>query len=128
MIEYKLKDTVSKNAFNYGYLVRKIAPYIKPVWSRVMLNILIAVPLGLLDGVVAFSLKPYMDMVINGSPEDKWMFLGHAIPTQAFLAALIPFAVVAFVNIPLFPVSIAIDIPAKINKTIMYRKLLMVSQ
>ena len=96
MIEYKLKDTVSKNAFNYGYLVRKIAPYIKPVWSRVMLNILIAVPLGLLDGVVAFSLKPYMDMVINGSPEDKWMFLGHAIPTQAFLAALIPFAVVAF--------------------------------
>ena len=96
MMEYKLKDTTTGQAFNYWYLIKKIVPYIKPVSGRVFLNILIAIPLGLLDGVVAFALKPYMDLVINGSPADKWVFLGHSIPTQAFLAALIPFAVVAF--------------------------------
>ncbi len=94
--EYKLKDTVSKNAFNYWYLIKKIAPYVKPVMGRVILNILIAIPLGLLDGVVAFSLKPYMDLVINGSPDDKWVLGGFEIPTQAFLAAIIPFGIVAF--------------------------------
>ena len=38
------------------------------------------------------------------------------------------FASLALFNIPLFPVSVAILTPAKIKSTIMYRKLLMVSQ
>ena len=55
-MEYKLKDTASKTAFSYGYLLSKIFPYIKPVLGRAFLNIIIAVPLGLLDGIVALSL------------------------------------------------------------------------
>lgn len=96
MSEYKLKDTVSKDAFKYGYLLGKIFPYIKPVMGRVFLNILIAIPLGLLDGVVAFSLKPYMDLVINGTPSDTWTIMGHEIYIQSFLATIIPFGIVAF--------------------------------
>lgn len=96
MNEYKLKDTEAKDAFNYGYLLGKIFPYVKPVMGRVILNIMIAIPLGLLDGVVAFSLKPYMDLVINGSPTAKWTFLGHDIFIQAFLATIIPFGIIAF--------------------------------
>ena len=96
MNEYKLKDTEAKDAFNYGYLLGKLFPYVKPVMGRVILNIMIAIPLGLLDGVVAFSLKPYMDLVINGSPTAKWTFWGHDIFIQAFLATIIPFGIIAF--------------------------------
>lgn len=95
-MNYKLQDTASKDAFNYKYLLGKIFPYIKPVLPRAILNLAIAVPLGLLDGVVALSLKPYLDYVINGNPEHTWSFLGITVHSQAFLAAIIPFGIVAF--------------------------------
>ena len=95
-MEYKLKNTASKDAFNYKYLLGKIFPYIKPVLGRSIINLIIAIPLGLLDGVVALSLKPYLDFVINGNPEHTWSFLGITVHSQAFLAAIIPFGIVAF--------------------------------
>lgn len=95
-MEYKLKDTSSKTAFNYGYLLNKIFPYIKPVMGRAILNIAIAIPLGLLDGVVALSLKPYMDFVVNGNPNQTWTFLGHTVHLQSWLAFIIPFGIVGF--------------------------------
>lgn len=95
-MDYKLQKTSSKDAFNYKYLLGKLFPYIKPVLPRAITNLLIAIPLGLLDGVVAFSLKPYLDYVVNGNPEHTWTVLGHTIPSQAFLAAVIPFGIVAF--------------------------------
>lgn len=93
---YKLKDTMSKDAFNYKYLLGKIFPYIKPVLTRAIINLIIAVPLGLLDGVVALALKPYLDFVVNGNPEHTWNFFGISIHSQAFLAAIIPFGIVGF--------------------------------
>lgn len=95
-MDYKLKKTVSENAFNYGLLLKRIFPYIKPVMGRVLINLAIAVPLGLLDGVVALSLKPYLDYVVNGTPQDTWTFMGHTVYTQAWLAAIIPFGIVGF--------------------------------
>ena len=38
VMEYKLKDTVSKDAFRYGYLIQKIYPYIKPYWARIIIS------------------------------------------------------------------------------------------
>lgn len=96
MNDYILKNTTSKDAFNYGYLLKKIFPYIKPVMGRAILNLIIAVPLGLLDGVVAFSLKPYLDYVINGDPEATWAFMGHDFHIQACFAAIIPFGIILF--------------------------------
>lgn len=93
---YKLKDTQSKDAFNYKYLLGKIFPYIKPVLPRATVNLLIAVPLGLLDGVVALALKPYLDFVVNGNPEHTWTFLGVTVHSQSFLAMIIPFGIVGF--------------------------------
>ncbi len=47
-MEYKLKDTLSKDAFRYGYLTKKkIALFIKTASAKNFLNILIAIPLGL---------------------------------------------------------------------------------
>lgn len=93
---YKLKDTQSKDAFNYKYLLGKIFPYIKPVLPRATVNLLIAIPLGLLDGVVALALKPYLDFVVNGNPEHTWTFLGITVHSQSFLAMIIPFGIVGF--------------------------------
>lgn len=91
-MEYKLKDTLSKDAFRYGYLVNKIFPFIKPHLGRIILNMILAVPLGLLDAVVAYALKPYMDCVINGK---SWTIGGLTIE-QNLLAAIIPFGIVLF--------------------------------
>ncbi len=91
-MEYKLKDTLSKDAFRYGYLVNKIAPFLKPHIGRIVLNMIIAIPLGLLDAVVAYALKPYMDCVINGK---SWEFAGISIE-QNLLALIIPFGIVLF--------------------------------
>lgn len=95
-MDYKLKDTNSSTAFDYGFLLNKIYPYIKPVLGRAILNLLIAIPLGLLDGVVALSLKPYLDFVVNGSPEQTWTCMGHTIHLQSWLAFVIPFGIVGF--------------------------------
>lgn len=95
-MDYILKNTVSKDAFKYGFLLKKIYPYIKPVMGRALLNLFIAIPLGLLDGIVALSLKPYLDLVVNGDPKDTFALFGMDIPIQATLAAIIPFGIVLF--------------------------------
>lgn len=91
-MEYKLKETLSKDAFRYGYLIGKISPFLRPHLPRIILNLILAIPLGLLDGVVAFALKPYMDCVINGK---SWVIFGFSIE-QSILATVIPFGIVLF--------------------------------
>lgn len=92
----KLKSTNTKDAFRYGYLLKKMFPYIKAVLGRSILLVLLAIPLGLLDGVVAFSLRPYMDFVVNGNETQVFEFMGHTIKLQAFFIKFIPFAIVMF--------------------------------
>ena len=95
-MDYKLHTTVSKNAFKYKYLLQKLFPYIKPFWGRILLNLIIAVPLGLLDGIVAISLKPYIDIVVNGDPEMTMSWGGHTLALQQSVAAFIPIGIVLF--------------------------------
>lgn len=92
----KLKNTVSKDAFRYGYLLNRMYPYLKPVLGRAILGVLLAIPLGLLEGVTSFALKPYMDYVINGNSAQTVDFWGHVFHTQATMALIIPPAVVIF--------------------------------
>lgn len=92
----KLSNTSAQNSFKYGWLLSRIWPYIKPYMFRIICGFLVAIPLGLLDGVTAFALKPFMDYVVG---KQDWIFhiLGHefSLSWQLF-AVLIPFAVVAF--------------------------------
>ena len=92
----KLKNTSTKAAFKYGYLLKKMYPYIKTVMFRTLLLFLLAIPLGLLDGVVAFALRPYMDYVVNGNESQVYELWGHKIYLQAFFIKFIPFAIVIF--------------------------------
>lgn len=92
----KLKNTNTKNAFRYSYLLSKMYPYIRTVLGRTILLFILAVPLGLLDGVVAFSLRPYMDFVVNGNETQTFVLMGHTIKLQSFFIKLIPFGIVFF--------------------------------
>lgn len=92
----KLEATKAQNSFRYSWLMGRIFPFIKPVMFRVILGILVAIPVGLLDGVVAFALKPYMDYVV-GQKDFVFTVLEHTytIPWST-IAVAIPFAVVLF--------------------------------
>ncbi len=92
----KLKDTKTKYAFSYGFLLNRMWPYILKVLPRTILLFILAVPLGLLDGVVAFSLRPYMDYVVNGNESQVYEVWGHRIYLQAFCIKYIPYAIVVF--------------------------------
>lgn len=92
----KLKDTVSKYAFMYGYLFRRMFVYIKPIFGRALLGVLLAIPLGLLDGVSSFALKPYLDYVVNGDPKMTYEIMNYTFYVQKTLALVIPPAVVFF--------------------------------
>lgn len=92
----KLAATQAQNSFKYGWLLSRIWPYIRPYWFRIFLGFLVAIPLGLLDGVTAFALKPYMDYVIGGKALEFSAF-GHAfVITSIQMAYILPFGVVAF--------------------------------
>ena len=48
-------------------------PYVKPVWFRAILSMLICIPIGGLDAVIALALKPYMDIVmVDKSIQSPW--------------------------------------------------------
>ena len=97
--KYKLSSTSAQNAFKYTWLLSRIYPYIKPYWFRILLGFAIAIPLGLLDGVTAFALKPYMDYVIGGKAfEYSWHGFDISI-SSIQMAYVIPIGVVLFAAI-----------------------------
>ncbi len=94
--KYKLSTTTAQNSFKYSWLLSRIWPYIKPYWFRILLGFAIAIPLGLLDGVTAFALKPYMDYVIGGKAFNySWHNFNISISSLQ-MAFLIPAGVVLF--------------------------------
>ena len=75
----KLKQTQAY--INYS----RILPYVKPYWFRASLAMLICIPIGSLDAIIALALKPYMDLVmVEKSVQSPWY---------------IPFGIVAFTSL-----------------------------
>ncbi len=91
----KLAFSKADTAFNYKYLLSRLFPYIRPFLGRIFIAFALAIPLGLLDGATAFALKPYIDVVVNGNP----MIIRGFELTRDFLAAIIPFLIVAFATV-----------------------------
>lgn len=75
-----LQKTLSKNLLVKNF--RRMWPFIKPYWFRALIGILLTIPVGALDGVVAMFLKPFMDKVM--------------IDKQPHFSAMIPFLIVGF--------------------------------
>lgn len=85
MIEDKIQidEEIKKLPFIEHY--KKIWPFVKPYMFRAILAILICIPIGALDSVVALSLKPYMDIVLVDKTESS--------------PAYIPLLIVAFTSV-----------------------------
>ncbi len=92
----KLSQTEAKNSFEYMWFLKRIFPYIKPLMGRIIMAFFIAIPLGLLDGVVAFALKPYMDYVVGQKNLEFVLFNHNFSISYSLMAVAIPFAVVLF--------------------------------
>lgn len=58
----KLKTKIANMNIVVNY--KKILPYIKPYWGRALTAVLITIPIGSMDAVIAWALKPYMDTVM----------------------------------------------------------------
>ena len=55
------------NKLKSSYIIKnycKIYPYVKPYSLRALIAVLITIPIGSMDAVIAWSLKPYMDIVM----------------------------------------------------------------
>ncbi len=78
----KIKDKI--NAMNIVVDYRKMLPYVKPYWKRALIAVLITIPVGSMDAVIAWAMKPYMDVVM--------------VEKQAMgnYAAFIPLAIIIF--------------------------------
>lgn len=77
----KEKILTSRVIVNYS----RMWPYVKPVWFRALCSMLICIPIGSLDAVIALALKPYMDLVmVEKSIASPWY---------------IPLGIVAFTSI-----------------------------
>lgn len=88
----KLKDTKAEKSFNYLWLSKRIFPYIRPFLPVILLGLIVGIPLGLTDGIISFSLKPYFDYVLN---EQNLTFWGREYDYK-FLTGLIPVALILF--------------------------------
>ncbi len=78
-----LIDKILKLRFVVNY--RRMWPYVKPYWFRALCSMLICIPIGSLDAVIALALKPYMDLVmVEKSISSPWY---------------IPLGIVAFTSI-----------------------------
>ncbi len=79
----KLLNILKNQRFYINY--SRMWPYVKPVWFRALCSMLICIPIGSLDAVIALALKPYMDLVmVEKSITSPWY---------------IPLGIVAFTSI-----------------------------
>jgi len=74
-------ELVAKQPLIENY--KKMWPFIKPYWFRAMLGILLALPVGALDSVIALFMKYFTDDVL--------------VAKDAVMAAYIPILIVGFV-------------------------------
>ena len=82
-IKENLKNILNNQRFYVNY--KRMWPYVKPIWFRALCSMLICIPIGSLDAVIALALKPYMDVVmVDKSIQSPWY---------------IPIGIVAFTSI-----------------------------
>ncbi|MCQ2740706.1 MAG: ABC transporter ATP-binding protein/permease [Alphaproteobacteria bacterium] len=58
----KFKQKIKSSYVYKNY--QKMWVYVKPYWGRALIAMLITIPIGAMDAVIAWALKPYMDVVM----------------------------------------------------------------
>ena len=66
---------------NFVVNYKRMWPFVRPFWFRALLSILITIPIGSLDAVIALALKPFMDtVVIEQNGATPWNLPLYVIP------------------------------------------------
>ena len=66
-----VKRQVLENMFIKNY--KRMWPYVKPVWVRALLTLLLAIPVGSMDALIAWAIKPYTDAaMVEQTMTDSW--------------------------------------------------------
>lgn len=81
-IKQKLTSLYSFKAYTLMF------PYFKPYWVRALLAVLITIPVGSMDAVIAWSLKPFMDVVLVEKQTGWTMYIPLMIIVFSLLQAL----------------------------------------
>ena len=82
-----LRELVTKNVFVVNY--KRMWPYVKPYWFRALVSMLLCIPIGSLDAVIAMSLKPYTDSVlVDKSVQSPWYIPLAIVAFTVFQGAL----------------------------------------
>ena len=87
---YWRRDTIKAKFMNI-YAIKNYAlilPYAKPYWFRALLAVLITAPVGMMDAVIAWSLKPFMDVVLVEKQTGWTMYIPLLIIIFSILQAL----------------------------------------
>ena len=87
---YKIRDKIAEKLANTKALKSYafILPFAKPYWVRALLSIVITVPIGAMDAVIAWSLKPFMDVVLIEKQTGWTMYIPLMIIVFSILQAL----------------------------------------
>ena len=86
----KLSDKINSLYAVQNY--RKILPYVRPYWIRALLAVLITIPIGSMDAVIAWSLKPYMDVVMVEKSTASTAYIPILIILFSLLQSLLNYA------------------------------------
>ena len=57
-----MKKQILENMFVKNY--KRMWPYVKPVWFRALMTLVLAIPVGSMDALIAWAIKPYTDAVM----------------------------------------------------------------
>lgn len=79
-IKINAKQWLNQNQFVRNY--KRMWPFVKPFWGRAVIGVLLTIPVGSLDAVIAMFLKPFMDNVM--------------VEKQPRFSLAIPFLIVGF--------------------------------
>lgn len=74
----------------------KMWPYVRPYKWRALTAMLITIPVGLMDAVIAWSLKPYMDVVMVQKPSGYAIYLPILIIVFGLLQGIFNYAATYF--------------------------------
>jgi len=74
----KLSEAIRKKAIENMFVknYKRMWKYVKPYWGRALLTLILAIPVGSMDAVIAWAIKPYTDAVMV----EKTLTAGWYIP------------------------------------------------
>ncbi len=106
------------NSFYFVQNYKKILPYVRPYWVRAVLALLITIPIGGMDALIAWALKPYMDIILVEKSAKSTDFIPILIVVFSLLQSALNYAA-TYLNTWVGQ-KIAMDVKIKLFQKLMY--------